>query len=157
MGIIRALETWRHYLQGSPHPITIFSDHKNLTYFRQTQKLNRRQARWSLFLSQFDVKLIHVPGSQMVQSDALSRREDFDTGDTDNEDMTMLPESLFINSIDVELHDLLAESIMKDDLVIDALKAIKHGGTPPMKSSIADWRINDGLLFFRDRCCCEKK
>jgi RNase H-like domain found in reverse transcriptase len=128
MGIIRALETWRHYLQGSPHLVTIFSDHKNLMYFCQTQKLNQRQARWSLFLSQFDVKLIHVPGSQMVQSDALLRREDFDTGDTDNEDMTMLPESLFINSIDVELHDLLAESITKDDLVIDALRAIKHGG-----------------------------
>jgi RNase H-like domain found in reverse transcriptase len=125
MGIIRALETWWHYLQGSPHPVTIFSDHKNLTYFHQTQKLNRRQVRWSLFLSQFDVKLIHIPGSQMVQSDALSWWEDFDTGDTDNEDMTMLPESLFINAIDMELHDLLAESIMKDDLVIDALKAIK--------------------------------
>jgi hypothetical protein len=68
----------------------------------------------------------------MVQSDALSRQEDFDTGDTDNEDMTMLPESLFINSIDIKLHDLLAESIMKDNLIINALKAIKHGGTPPM-------------------------
>jgi hypothetical protein len=88
----------------------------------------------------------------MVQSDALSQREDFNTGDTDNEDMTMLPKSLFINSIDIELHDLLAESIMKDDLVINALKAIKHGGTPPMKSSIADWKTEDGLLFFRDRC-----
>jgi hypothetical protein len=88
----------------------------------------------------------------MVQSDALSRQEDFDTGDTDNEDMMMLPESLFINSINVELHDLLAESIMKDDLVIDMLRAIKHGGTPLMKSSIADWRIDNGLLFFRDRC-----
>jgi RNase H-like domain found in reverse transcriptase len=40
MGIICALETWRHYLQGSPHPVTIFSNHKNLTYFCQTQKLN---------------------------------------------------------------------------------------------------------------------
>jgi RNase H-like domain found in reverse transcriptase len=41
MGIIHALETWQHYLQGSPHLVTIFSDHKNLTYFRQTQKLNQ--------------------------------------------------------------------------------------------------------------------
>ena len=41
LGIVRALETWRHYLQGSPHPVTIFSDHKNLTYFHQAQKLNR--------------------------------------------------------------------------------------------------------------------
>jgi Integrase zinc binding domain len=66
--------------------------------------------------------------------------------------MTMLPELLFINSIDIELHDLLAESIVKDNIIIDALKAIKHGGTPPMKSSIADWKIEDSLLFFRDQC-----
>jgi hypothetical protein len=73
LGIVRVLETWRHYLQGSAHLTTILSDHKNLTYFCSAQKLNRRQARWSLFLSQFKLKLVHVPGSQMVQSDALSR------------------------------------------------------------------------------------
>jgi hypothetical protein len=39
-GIIRASEAWRHYLQGSRHPVTILSDHKNLTYFRTAQKLN---------------------------------------------------------------------------------------------------------------------
>ena len=34
----------------------------------------------------------------MVQSDALSRRPDFvPDNDTDNDDMTMLPEKLFIN------------------------------------------------------------
>jgi len=44
MGIVRALETWRHYLQGSAFPTIILSDHKNLTYFRTAQKLNRRQA-----------------------------------------------------------------------------------------------------------------
>ena len=51
LGIVRALETWRHYLQGSAHPTTVLSDHKNLTFFRSAQKLNRQQARWSLFLS----------------------------------------------------------------------------------------------------------
>ena len=73
LGIICALETWPHYLLGSEHPTVILSDHKNLTYFRTAHKLNRQQARWSLFLSEFDLKLVHVPGSQMVQSDALSR------------------------------------------------------------------------------------
>jgi len=73
MGIVRALETWQHYLQGSPFPTIILSDHKNLMYFRTAQKLNRRQARWSLFLSEFDLKLIHTPGSKMIQSDALFR------------------------------------------------------------------------------------
>lgn len=42
--IIRVLETWKHYFIGSPYPVTILSDHKNLIYFRSPQKLNRRQA-----------------------------------------------------------------------------------------------------------------
>ena len=40
----------------------------------------------------------------MVQSDALSRRPDFTPEeDTDNENITMLPDELFVNLIDAEL------------------------------------------------------
>jgi hypothetical protein len=37
-----------------------------LTYFWTTQKLNWWQARWSLYLSEFDVKLVLLPGSKMI-------------------------------------------------------------------------------------------
>ena len=33
LGIVRALDEWRHYIQGSPHRTVVYSDHKNLTYF----------------------------------------------------------------------------------------------------------------------------
>ena len=39
--VIRALKSWCHYLHGSPFPVQVFTDHKNLTYFRQPQLLNR--------------------------------------------------------------------------------------------------------------------
>ena len=35
LAIIRALEEWCHYIQGSPHTTTILSDYKNLTYYRE--------------------------------------------------------------------------------------------------------------------------
>jgi hypothetical protein len=89
----------------------------------------------------------------MVQSDALSRRADYIINDdTDNEDVTMLPETLFVNVVDTQLHDLITENIMKVDLVKEAIRAVKENGTPPMKSAISDWKFNDGLLFFQDRC-----
>ena len=72
LAIIRALEEWRHYYQGSPHTTIILSDHKNLTYYREAKKLNQQQAQWSLYLLEFDVKLVHTPRNKMVQSDALS-------------------------------------------------------------------------------------
>ena len=44
LAIIHGLKVWRHYLQGSSSPVQVFTDHKNLTLFKQAQKLNRRQA-----------------------------------------------------------------------------------------------------------------
>jgi len=104
LAIIRSLQEWRHYIQGSPFETTVLSDHKNLTYFRSAQKLNRRQARWSLYLSEFNIKLIHTPGTKMVQSDSLSRRPDLcPEEDHDNENKILLPEGLFVNLINTEL------------------------------------------------------
>ena len=44
LAVIHALDHWRHYLQGTSHPVTLLTNHKNLTYFRQLQKLSRCQA-----------------------------------------------------------------------------------------------------------------
>jgi hypothetical protein len=62
LAIIRRLKEWRHYLEGTRHPIEIWTDHKNLEYFQVTKKLNQCQARWSLYLSRFDFTLHHKPG-----------------------------------------------------------------------------------------------
>jgi RNase H-like domain found in reverse transcriptase len=101
LAIIRALDEWRHYVQGSPHTTVILSDHKNLIYYKEAHKLNRCQARWSLYLSEFDVKLVHQPGHKMIQSDALSQQPDLcPDEDTDNEDIVLLPDDMFIMLID---------------------------------------------------------
>ena len=41
LSIIRALEEWQHYIQGLGFTTEVLSDHKNLTYFRKAQKLNK--------------------------------------------------------------------------------------------------------------------
>ena len=73
LAIMRALEEWRHHLQGAHYPIEIHTDHKNLKYFMTAKKLNRQQARWSLELSNFDFSLVHKLGRTMGKADALSR------------------------------------------------------------------------------------
>ena len=89
----------------------------------------------------------------MIQSDALSRREDIiPDEDTDNENVTMLPDKLFIRVIDTELQTLIAEKTMKDELMLNAVHALKTNGTPPIKSALSDWKIEDGILFFMNRC-----
>jgi hypothetical protein len=71
LAIIRGFKEWRHYLEGARHPIEVLTDHKNLKYFCVAQKLNCRQARWSLYLSRFDFMLEHKPRTSMGKPDAL--------------------------------------------------------------------------------------
>jgi len=42
-----------------------------------SQKLNRRQARWALYLSQFNFALKHIPGKSIGKADRLSRKPDW--------------------------------------------------------------------------------
>ena len=76
LAIIRGLESWRHLLEGAQSKFEIWTDHKNLEYFMKVQKLNRRQLRWTLYLSRFDFMLKHVPGTRMEKTDRLSKRLD---------------------------------------------------------------------------------
>jgi len=71
--IVRTFEEWRPHLEGLRHPIQVLSDHKNLEYFMSTKLLNRRQARWSEFLSCFDFRIVYRPGKAGGKPDALTR------------------------------------------------------------------------------------
>ena len=74
LAVILAFQEWRQELEGARHPITVYSDHKNLQYFMTTKNLNRRQARWAEYLSRFDFKIHFRPGKQGEKPDALTRR-----------------------------------------------------------------------------------
>ena len=150
LAVIHTLEHWRHYLQGTTHPFTLLTDHKNLTYFCQPQKLSCRQARWMMFLQDFDLHFIHLPGSAMGPADALSRLPDPDTS-SDNIDVTVLPNDLFIHAIDVALVDKISSSSPSDPLVVSALQNLSVGSPLFPCSSLSDWHFSDSLLYFKNR------
>ena len=150
LAVIHALEHWRHYLQGTTHPVTLLTDHKNLTYFRQPQKLSRRQAHWMMFLQDFDLHFIHLPSSAMGPADALSRLPDPDTS-SNNVDVTVLPDDLFIRAIDVALVDKISSSSSSNPLVVSALQNLSIGSPLFPCSSFSDWRFSNSLLYFKNR------
>ena len=41
LAVVRCLEAWRHFLEGTVVKFKIWTDHKNLEYFIKVQKLNR--------------------------------------------------------------------------------------------------------------------
>src|SRR6266542_2600970 len=93
--IIQALQEWRHFVKGAEHQFKIWMDHKNLEYFMAAKQLNRRQAWWSLYLSQFDFLLHHRPGKSMEKPDVLSQRANHGTSSNDNSNVILLPLKLF--------------------------------------------------------------
>jgi hypothetical protein len=161
LAIIRALTEWRHFLEGTRHKFEIWTDHKNLEYFMTAKKLNRRQARWSLYLSRFDFSMHHRPGRSMGKADALSRRADHGNGSKDNEDVVLLDPGLFaIRAVEGLVVEGEEKDIMKqirqrsregryEDKVTKAIKELKGGRGGTFRT--AEWREENGLLFFRDR------
>jgi hypothetical protein len=159
LAIIRGLEKWRHYLEGARHPVETWTDHKNLEYFQVAQKLNCRQARWSLYLSRFDFTLHHKPGQSMGKPDALSRWADHGSGQGDNDNLTLLAPELFrIHTLaGVRLEgdecNILREvrrslrDDVQEELVAKAARELqKDKGRGTIKS--AEWSESDGLLMF---------
>jgi hypothetical protein len=144
LGIVQALEEWRHYIQGSGHVTTVHTDHKNLSYFQTAQWLNRRQAQWALYLSEFDLKLIHLPGLKMILSDALSQWPDHTPDeDHDNEDVVLLPDNLFINLLDLDLQKCILNSEKFDFDTADAIKSLLHNGPTPLHNNLKNWHLEE--------------
>ena len=71
--MLRSVET---LLEETITKFEVWTDHKNLEYFIKVQKLNRRQARWALYLFRFDFILKYILGSKMGKANSLSRRPD---------------------------------------------------------------------------------
>jgi len=73
LGIFEDFKHWRHYLEGSTTLVDVVTDHKNLEYFSSSKVLTRRQARWSEYLSKFNLAICFCPGCLGAKPDALTR------------------------------------------------------------------------------------
>ena len=158
LAIIHALEEWRHFLEGAWHKFEIWTDHKNLEYFQMSKKLNRHQARWSLYLSRFDFTLHHQPGKSMSKMDALSQRSDHASGARDNNNLTLLPPGLFaVRALEGltavgEEQDLLQDLWKafqdgdKEESIVKAVEELRKGNSKNIQSG--EWSELDDLLHF---------
>ena len=90
---------------------------------------------------EFDIKLEHVPGTKMVISDTLSRRPDLCLDDNDNDDMTLLLDTLFVSAVDLALKDLLASAGRNDSIIREALQALKDRPHPRLAWQIGQSRM----------------
>ena len=153
LAIIRGLEAWRHLLEGVQTKFEIWTDHKNLEYFMKVQKLNRRQARWMLYLSRFDFTLKHIAGSKMGKADKLSRRADWKVAvDKDNENQIFNKDNwihsiyeVVVEGLEVDLVEKIKKARSRDEDVIRVVEEIKKARVKELKGN--EWKIEGDLVL----------
>jgi len=155
LAVIHCLEAWRHFLEGSRSKFKVWTDHKNLEYFMSNQKLNRRQARWALYLSRFNFVLKHISGSKMEKMDGLSRRLNWEVRvEKDNEEQILVKKEwlkakrirvteVIIKGVD--LLDKVRKSEAKDDEVVKVVEEMKRVGVKILRNE--EWHQEDSLML----------
>ena len=102
LAIVETLAKWRQYLLDAAETFEIWMDHKNLKYFQESHKLNRRQARWYLKLQDYNFTLQHIPGKMNTQVDILLRKDQINIKE-DNKDMQLLKEEMWSRRTTAEI------------------------------------------------------
>ena len=81
----------------------------------------------------------------MIQSDAQSQRPDLcPDEDTDNENIVMLPDEMFVNLIDMDLQNRIAIANDLDSNVAQALKPLLEEAPTEMTTGLGDWKLETG-------------
>ena len=124
----------------------------------KAQKLNQRQARWSLYLSRFDFALKHVAGKSIERADSLSRRVDWAEGvERDNENQVMLKREWIevrameqlVEGPEEEIVKKIKEARDKDKEVIKAVEEMKKAGVKTLRDE--EWQIEKRLVLKEER------
>src|SRR5258707_2629423 len=167
LAIYEAFKSWHHYLEGSAKTIDTVTDHKNLEYFTTTKKLTRWQARWSEFLSQFNLSIHFRPGRLGAKPDALTRRPDVysESAATDcNRQPVLTPQQLERPHLAIclgtveEAEQSLSEDLDHRTLITDITRAAKSDHlAQELRSKLETsdspwgWEWSEGQLRFQGR------
>ena len=129
LAIVACFYQWRSFLLSNSEPVQVLTDHRNLLYFSSSKKLNRRQVRWSLFLCDFNFQIIFRPGKEGGKPDALSRRQDYQLKDSDDQvkvqHKVLLPKEQFLIAVTRERN--LLDRIKALQIQDEEIQSMKEG------------------------------
>jgi len=153
LAVIRGLENWRHLMEGAKFKSEVWTDHKNLEYFMKAQKLNRRQACWTLYLSRFNFTLKHVLGTKIGKVDRLSKRPDWKIGVEKNNKNQVFIKNHWICSLaevvikgpEVEIVEKIKKARSKDKVVVRVVEEMKKAGVKILQGD--KWQIERKLVL----------
>ena len=72
------------------HQVKIWIDHKNLFYFKAPQDFNWRQAWWVTEFEDYGLKIIPKAGKKIKKANILLKQANYEKGENDNKNVTLL-------------------------------------------------------------------
>ena len=119
----------------------------------KAQKLNQRQARWTLYLLRFDFTLKHVPGTKMGKADELSKRPDQKVGiENDNNNQTLIKDcwihslsEVVIEESKVDIVEKIKKFRSKDEEVVRVVEEMKKVRMKILQGN--KWQIEGDLVL----------
>ena len=163
LAIIGGLENWRYLLEGAKFEFEIQTNHKNLECFMKVQKLNKKQARWILYLSRFDFTLKHVLGTKMRKTDRLSGRLDWKVGIENNNNNQVFIKNyqicnlseVVIEGSEVDILEKIRIARSKDEEIVRVVKKMKNAGVKEIRGE--KWQIEGKLVLKEGKVYVLKK
>ncbi|CAB3998780.1 Transposon Ty3-I Gag-Pol poly [Paramuricea clavata] len=73
LALVLALQHFEVYVSSTSVPLEVFSDHNPLMFLHKMKNKNQRLLRWSLVLSEYDMKMEHIKGRDNLLADCLSQ------------------------------------------------------------------------------------
>ncbi|KAF8748289.1 hypothetical protein RHS01_10949 [Rhizoctonia solani] len=139
LAIIQSFEYWRIFLEGTLHPVTVFTDHRNLEYWKESRTFNhcllpRETIREAGCALTSIGSCRHTPANQ-----------------------TMLPDPVFVNvalvTPEKELQRQIEASLDQDESLEEILQFLQNESKAPpsIKRAFKDYDMEAGLLFYQGR------
>lgn len=151
LAIVLCFEEWHHFIHGSARPVLVYTDHNNLQTFMTRSLLNRRQARWSTFLSEYDFRIIYRPGPKNDKADALTRRSGDLPKEGDGRGKTqgsiLQPHHFELNEISPDIASLLSTSLQNDEFANSVIQALKNNELRHSQIDLSECELLDNCLL----------
>jgi hypothetical protein len=158
LAITGALKDWRQFLAGLDNPFEIWTDHRNLEFWRTTQHLTRCQACWALLLADYNFVLVHKPGKENGIANPLSRLSRFQVTDAeDNQDQLVLNPKRFVTLTATAfakppaLKQKIRDCSNCEVEVTQALEVLCKKGPRRLVNNLLEWEELDGLLYYKEK------
>ena len=165
LAVVAAVQKVRPYVYGTK--FIIITDHSALRWLLSIKDPTGRLARWAMILQVYDFEIQYRPGRQHGNADALSRRYDDDTEDTEeipkeNESNTQLAladsltapnatkKPLIISTLSLKNLKDLQNTDSKLKLKMEILRSRTSPEELPNNQDNRNYHMKDGILYYQN-------